>query len=165
MPEPAFIVDSSPSVTTAPPALGYWERRCDACGSRWGPEGCTRDGCVSMAFSTSYNEPKPILTGIREKLAPKPKPVRASASQLSNLRGLLGTLRQVLDDLRREEQELRAAVVGGTEELIPLQALLNRACATIGDRSVERVSGFSLGLESLVDCLAVDINNINEDSK
>jgi len=156
--------DSAPSVTTAP-AWGYEKRTCDSCGADWGREGCTRNGCTSVELSTRYIEPVPFMTGIREKFVPKAKPPRASASLVSDLRGLQSTARQLLDDLRRTDAALIASIRGGVDELVLTQGYVHRSLATTGDRAPRNIDGLGLGLDALTDYLGAAVNNLEDNPK
>jgi hypothetical protein len=157
--------DGSSSTTVAEPRWGYTERRCDTCGSEWGPTACTKAGCNSQAFTDTYVEPVPFFTGLREKLQPKPAPPRASAPLVSDLRGLQSTARQLLDDLRRVDAALIAALRGGVEELAPAQGYVHRSLATTGDRAPRNIDGLGLGLEALTDYLGAAVNNLEDNPK
>jgi hypothetical protein len=164
----SFWVSEDGSSASPPATAGSWgydKRTCDACGADWGQMGCTRAGCISISFTTRYVPPVPFFTGLREKLAPKPAPPRASAPLVSDLRGLQSTARQLLDDLRRVDAALIASLRGGVEELALAQSHVHRSLAITGDRAPRNIDGLGLGLEALTDYLGAAINNLSIEDK
>jgi hypothetical protein len=153
--------DGSSTTTVAEPRWGYYKRRCDTCGSEWGPTACAKAGCNSQAFTDTYIEPVPFFTGLREKLAPKAKP-RATPAQLAAARAIGATVTNLLADLRSLDGQLREAVIADVAELQPLQGLLNRALARTGDRGLASVDGLGLSLESFAAYLDIDIKQIGD---
>jgi hypothetical protein len=116
-----------------------------------------------VTFTTRYIEPVPFFTGVREKFAPKKAPPRATATQLSDLRGLQSAAQHLLDELRRTDAALIGSIRGGVEELATAQGYVHRSLAIIGsDRSAQNIDGLGLGLESLGDFLGAAIQTIEE---
>lgn len=165
MTDKTFFVseDGSSASTATEPRWGYTERRCADCGKSWGPTRCSNPTCNSMGFTDTYREPIPFMTGIREKIAPKAKPPRATGAQVERLRARRAQAQDLLDSLRIDEDELIAAVRAGVEELIPAQGYVHRSLAIIGsDRSPRNIDGLGLGLESLADFLGAEIKTLEE---
>jgi hypothetical protein len=164
----SFFVSEDGSSASPPATAGSWgydKRTCDACGADWGQMGCTRAGCTSISFTTRHVPAVPFMTRLSELVAPKPKPPRASASLVSDLRGLQSTARQLLDDLRRVDAALIASLRGGVEELALAQSHVHRSLATTGDRAPRNIDGLGLGLEALTDYLGAAANNLEDNPK
>jgi hypothetical protein len=164
MGESFFVDPASGTATTITdePGWGYEKRSCDVCGSDWGPTGCSKTGCTSVAFTTSYIPPVPFMTRIQEKLAPKPAPPRATPAQVESLRALQAAVTALIADLQRSDQELIEAVRADVEELQWPQALVHRALSITGDVSTRNIDGLSLSLEALATYLTIAIKTIEE---
>jgi protein-arginine kinase activator protein McsA len=165
MGESFFVDPTSGTATTTwtEPSWGYEKRSCDQCGSDWAQFGCSKSGCTSVVFTTTYVPPVPFMRRVQEKLASKAKP-RASRAQVESLRALQAAVTALIADLRRSEQELVAAVRADVEELQWAQALVHRTVSTSGDLSTQNIDGVSLGLPALAAYLSMAITNI-EDQK
>jgi hypothetical protein len=165
----SFFVDSQGSVTTSPsptpPQLGHYRRSCSACDREWhlGQAACP---CGSHELTERYIEGtllERVGDAIKAVTAPvRPKPPRASAAQVARLRAVQAAVVALLEDLRSLDGELIAAVRADVLELIPAQGHINQALSITGDRSVQRIPGLSLGLESLADFLGSAIHNLED---
>ena len=164
MGESFFVDPASGTATTITdePRWGYEKRSCDACGSDWGPTGCSKGGCTSVVFTTRYIEPIPFFSGLREKFVPKKAPPRATPAQVESLRAIQVAVTALIAELRRSDQELIEAVRADVEELQWAQALVHRAVSIHGDLSSQNIDGVSLGLPALATYLSMAIKTIEE---
>jgi len=159
-------VSMSPSAGA--PTLGHVETTCAACGREWPMNqgecaSCGGHELIQRVIDGTLFER--VAGQIKAVVIPaRPKAPRASAAQLARLRAVQASMVALLADLRSLDGELIAAVRGDVEELLPAQALVNTALSITGDRSVQRVAGVSLGLESLAATMGTAIANL-EDTK
>jgi hypothetical protein len=146
--------------------LGHVETTCSACGREWLMNQGECASCGGHELIQRY-----IVGSLVERvggaikavvLPAKPRPPRASAAQVARLRAVQAAMVALLADLRSLDGELIAAVRADVEELVPAQGLVHSALSITGDRSVHRVAGVSLGLESLAATLGTAINNLEE---
>jgi hypothetical protein len=118
-------------------------------------------------LTETYREPTLLERGpfgrIRALVTPaKPKPPRADAATVSELRGFQVTIEHCRAEIARIDELLSAAVRDGVDELQPAHGILHAATFTTGDASISDVHHLSLGLRAVSDALSREINNLQE---
>jgi hypothetical protein len=149
--------------------LGHVETTCAACGREWLMNRGECASCGGHELIQRYVEGtllERVGGRIMAVVVPaKPASPRASAALVGRLTAVQASIVALLDDLRSLDVQLREAVRADCEALQPAQALVNTALSISGDRSVQRIPGMTLSLESFGASLGTAINNLSIEDK